>query len=384
MLTWREVQAVEDTSDRQQVGTMHPGIPVYRQSRALIALFPDDGFKVLSSGFTNGGFVDSPESVANIGTMGGMPEFSCMFGGLDENDECALDYAARLGLDPRRTVCMCTAANMVNAVITNRQTPDGIGVSTAITAGILHNGGRSGDPATYDESADETENTNGTIVILLSVDAQLSDMAMVQALMIATEAKTSVVQELQARSLYSPNIATGSGTDQVAVIIRKGSKQVRTIDRNSDLAMTISGCVRDGLRKAFDLQSGMDTELQSDVMTILSRYGLTQDVIRNEIRFPATMKELLTALDIIRRDRYTAAMAAAVLEIQDEVRKGVVDDKAGLDVARRICVDNVIGGYASEVERIRLESAESIPEMVSYLAAVRLMRTVEERRSEHD
>ena len=233
----------------------------------------------------------------------------------------------------------------------------------------------------YDEAEDGCGHKEGTIVILLSIDSKLSDNAMMQAIMLATESKSCVIQELQARSLYTTEIATGSGTDQVCVISNTDSgNRLDKIDRRSDLARTISECVKEGLREAFIKQSGMDTELQSDVMTILSRYNLTRDTIRDEIRYTATMAELESALEDIRRDKYMASMAFAVLEIQDLVRKDIVDESHGLELAKRVCTEAVLDGRVGPVEAQRIEYTETIPELVSYVAALALYRRVEDRR----
>ena len=362
MLTWREVLDVEETDDARIVGSMCPHISVYRQGRALILDLKNDNHKILSSGLTNGGYVTAPHALMNISGVGGQPEYSCMMGGLDEFDESIGMYVRKLGYEPDRCVCMSTAANMDNAIITNMTTSDGIGVSTAITAGIRHNGGRPGDPTTYDEAAGQNDPTSGTIIILISIDADLSESAMFSAMLTVTEAKSCVIQELQARSLYSPNLATGSGTDQVAVVSNISSqKKVEKFHRSSDLALTISQCVRKGLVEALDRQSGMNTELQSDVMTVLSRYGLTQDTIREEMRFPATMEELMDALETVRSDKYYSAMAMAILRIQDDVRNGLITEERALPVVKMICRDAILKGRMSKLERLRLDSADSIP-----------------------
>ncbi len=381
MLTWREVLEAEETDDTRQVGRMCPDIPVYRQGRALVLDLKGGSYRILSSGFTNGGYVEDPLALMNISGVGGKPEYSCMMGGLDEFDESVYRYVDKLGYDPGRTVCMSTAAHMDNAIITEVRSPEGIMVSSAITAGIRHNGGRPGDPTTYDEAAGQKDSTSGTIIIMMSVDADLSERAMFSALLMATEAKSCVVEELQARSLYTPNIATGSGTDQVAVVSNKNSaNKIDDLDRDSGLARAIAECIRKGLVTALDKQSGMNTELQSDVMTVLSRYGLVQDTIREEMRFPATMEELMGALDQVRSDKYLSAMAMAVLHIQDDVRNDVISEKEGLEIAKTICRKAVLKGRLNKVEALRVDSSENIPELVSYVSAVRLLRAVEERR----
>ncbi|MBR2254688.1 MAG: adenosylcobinamide amidohydrolase, partial [Candidatus Methanomethylophilaceae archaeon] len=338
MLTWREIQEAECTDDGRPFGRMCSGIWVRRQGRALILDIPDDGFKVLSSGFTNGGLMDSPEHVVNISGMGGKAENSCMVGGIDEYDECTLSYVARLGLNPGKTVCMGTAANMDNAVVTTMTSVDGIDVSTAITGGIRHNGGRSGDPASFDEAKARYREKPGTIIILMSIDAELSEAAMLEAMLIATGAKSCVIQELQARSLYSKEVATGSGTDQVAVICRKhGQTPICRLDRGSGLAACIARCVKECLREALDRQSGMNTALQSDPAELMKRFGITEDSMHGEIHYSATMGEIESAKETAHRDRYLAAMTLAVMEIEDGIRKGLIDADEGLEAASRIC-----------------------------------------------
>jgi len=382
MLTWEEVMEVEDTGDRHEFGRMCSNITVFRQGRALILLLPNGDFRTLSSGFTNGGFMDSPQAVVNITGMGGSLEGDCMRKGLETYDEVNLAYARKLGLDPDRTVFQGTAANMDNAVIVNGMTGGGIKVSAAITAGIRHNGGRSGDPACFDESCAVYGEDSGTIIILLSIDAHLSDPAMVEAMLIATEAKSCVIQELQAKSLYSNGIATGSGTDQVTVISNlSADTRMSDISRDSELSRTIAECVSQCLREAFDRQSGMNTTSQWDPLMLMSRYNLDQ--IREEIHFPATMAELLSALEEIRKDGYTTALVSGILNVADDVRNGHISQEDGLAVAKRFCSDVVLRPREDPVEKLRIERAETITELMSYVAALRLMDTVKARRSQN-
>ena len=55
MISWREYIEAEDTSSRREYGRMCSGITLLRQGRALLAMLPNENFRVLSSGFTNGG-----------------------------------------------------------------------------------------------------------------------------------------------------------------------------------------------------------------------------------------------------------------------------------------------------------------------------------------
>lgn len=379
MLTWEQVIEAEDTTNRREYGSMCSGISVLRQGRALILLMPNDGFRVLSSGFTNGGFVDSPKAVVNITSMGGKLEYLCMKGGLDTYDSINKAYAEKLGLDPERTVFQGTAANMDNAAIVNGNAPDGTRISFAVTAGIRHNGGRVGDPAHYDEAEARYDSRSGTIITLMSVDAKLSDSAMFQIMLLVTEAKSCVIQELQARSLYSHGIATGSGTDQITVISNTESQTViDNVQRDSEFAKSVVQLMKEALREAFDRQSGMTPKAQWDPLVLMSRFNM--DAIRDEIRFPATMDELLAALQEIREDPYLTTMVSAIMNIADDVRNGLVSEQEGVKAAMAICEGAVLDEITDPVERLRLDDSETVIDLLSYVSALKLMEVVRKRR----
>jgi adenosylcobinamide amidohydrolase len=381
MLRWEDIVNAEDTSERREYGRMCSGITVFRQGRALVVLMPNERFRTLSSGFTNGGFMDSPQAVINVTSMGGKVEYDCMRAGLKSYDEMNNVYAGRLGLDPERTVHLGTAANMDNAAVINKVSSDGVKVSIAITGGIRHNGGRSGDPTTYDESAARYREDPGTIISIMSIDADLSDSAMFQAMLMVTESKSCVIQELQARSLYSVGIATGSGTDQVAIISNRNSdNKIDTIARDSGLARAIAECAKEGLRETFDRQSGMTPKDQWDPLVLMSRYNM--NAIRDEIRFGATMDELLSALEVIRKDSYSTAVVSAVLNVADDVRNGLITEEEGVRAAKAFVEDLALDEVIDPVERLRLDSNDTVIDLLSYACALKLIQTVRKRRAE--
>lgn len=381
MLTWEDIIEAEDTSRRREYGRLCSGITLLRQGRAMIVMLPNDGFRVLSSGFTNGGFMESPLAVVNITGMGGKPEYTCMEDGLDTHDRVNYRYAEKLGLDADRTVFQGTAASMDNAAVSEMTSADGIKVAYVVTAGIRHNGGRAGDPTTYDESESSYDEKPGTIITILAIDADLSDGDMFKVMLMATEAKSCVIQELQAKSLYSKGIATGSGTDQVAVIVNKKSpNKITGLTKDSELAKTLAQCMKDALRKAFDRQTGMNPQSQWDPLLLMSRRGLVPLEIREEMRFPATYAELMAALGQLSGDRYNTAVITALLNIADDIDNGLVDEKTGVDLAREICEELVLDEQDDPVVRLRLDDADNMHDLLSFVSALKVMDTVKERR----
>lgn len=115
-------------------------------------------------------------------------------------------------------VGMMTAASMDSLRIAQVR-EQGIDIAVLVTSG-LDNARCVGDTAEYrgmiNGEADSGE--PGTINIVVVTSARLSDAAMLEAIMIATEAKCAALQQSSIQSPVSNRIATGTGTDSVAII----------------------------------------------------------------------------------------------------------------------------------------------------------------------
>jgi len=122
------------------------------------------------------------------------------------------------------TVGLMTAASrdsfrMVQA------TEQGVDFFVLVTAG-LSNARRAGD---YAESRDigTPQYTAGTINIICLTTAVLTQAAMIEAVITATEAKTAALQNLGIKSPASKTPATGTGTDAIAIAGGHGSIKVQ-------------------------------------------------------------------------------------------------------------------------------------------------------------
>ena len=63
----------------------------------------------------------------------------------------------------------------------------------------------------------DVQEIRGTINIIVLIDANPTDSCMVASLITATEAKSAALRDLDVRSLYTGDSATGSITDSVTV-----------------------------------------------------------------------------------------------------------------------------------------------------------------------
>ncbi len=121
-----------------------------------------------------------------------------------------LDAVVRnAGHDPARTVALMTGAEVARVAYATAAR-DGVGVGAWCTAGFS-NALRVGDRAGLLAARP------GTINLIVMIDRPLAAAAMVEAAVLAAEARTLAVLEAGIASVQSGAPATGTGTDCIAV-----------------------------------------------------------------------------------------------------------------------------------------------------------------------
>ncbi len=117
---------------------------------------------------------------------------------------------------------MMTAASM-NSFRYSFRTREDISVFCFLTAG-LSNALAAGDAGEFlpgQMYSGSGNSRTGTINMAVGTDCPLSDAALTEALLITTEAKSSVLFELGVKSINSERIATGTGTDSAFIFCRQ-------------------------------------------------------------------------------------------------------------------------------------------------------------------
>lgn len=253
----------------------------------------------------------------------------------------------KAGIPFEKSASLGTAANVNNAAVA-RECHLGLEVIAITTAGVGGNGGRAGDPASYYQSEqgtviiDRAPPAAGTINTILLVNQELTQGAMVSAATVMTEAKASVLQELSAGSRYSEGIATGTGTDQIAIASLLGSG-IRHTDANkhSKLGELIGKAVRQALFEALNLQSGLTPDSRRSSVAQLLRFGET------EASFTASVRaRLLGEAGALfeanflsaNHDPVTVAAVQALVHVRDQFVWGVTP--VG-------CIHEVLIGHAA-------------------------------------
>jgi phosphatidylglycerophosphatase A len=95
----------------------------------------------------------------------------------------------------------------------------------------------------------------GTINIILLVDGNLTESCMVDAVKTATEAKTVAMRELDVRSHFSGDLASGTVTDTTLIACTKRGKPIRYAGTATVLGEMIGKAVKESVKKAIQKQS---------------------------------------------------------------------------------------------------------------------------------
>jgi adenosylcobinamide amidohydrolase len=157
-----------------------------------------------------------------------------------------LDSAKKLGLS-ENFVGMVTAAAVEKFALASKNAGE-LSVSVIATAVDPE-----GETCSHAESAGETievEEITGTINVMVVVDGNPTESCLVSTLITATEAKTAALRELDIRSRYSGDLATGTITD--AIIVAKTNRGAPIVYGGpaSKLGQLVGYCTRKAVKEA--------------------------------------------------------------------------------------------------------------------------------------
>ena len=173
---------------------------------------------VLSSAVFNGGTC----AASNMVIMKVAENFNGTKQIVQTPENTLAEYCKQLRL-AGTTVGMMTSASM-NSFRRVTRLWQGVEMSAMVTAGIS-NACCAGDRAAW-RKFQVDDNPTGTINIIILTNAMMSHAAMVESVMIVTEAKTVAMRKLGVKSTVSGDIATGTGTDAIAVVNGFGPKTI--------------------------------------------------------------------------------------------------------------------------------------------------------------
>jgi len=311
----------------------------------VLSVICDSALKTVSSAIFNGG-IRQAHAVLNVGVPEGYNDRSLHLDPL----ELITSSAAKLGLT-ENYVAMVTAAKIQNYSLVTKKTPD-FSVSVAATAGCKH-GESSGEEMAVQE-------IHGTINIIVLINADPTDSCMVASLITATEAKSAALRDLDVRSLYTGDSATGSITDSVAVASTCTGKTINYGGPASKLGKAVGYCTRKAVAEALMKQEpfwGNRT-----VLDRLKERHLPLEKMAAEVsKVDGLAIDAIGLAEILKNKPLDLTRLLAAAKIDDDVKKNLLPAELGeaFDLSRRFgnSALNVAGGSKS----LRYDSVDLPP-----------------------
>jgi adenosylcobinamide amidohydrolase/AraC-like DNA-binding protein len=299
---------------------------------------------------------------------------NCCIGDNGDNSEAELKaptYAEHntilsreLGLDPEKTAGMITAAGMEGVSIKTESYKD-ISVTAVVTGSLETNGGRAGDPASWDELAQKDITEIGTINIMLFINVDLTDGALTRSLITCTEAKTAALQELLVPSCYSTGLATGSGTDSVIIVCNTDS-DIKLTDAGNHVKLgeCIGLSVKAAVKETLFFQSGLSPDSQNNIFGRTSRFGITPQTLwekLHESELSVIEKTRFDkAVDRLKSERSLVAAVSLYVHLLDQLGWGLMNPADTIPCADLLLKQMNMGG---------LRRKESSDDPIDYLVS---------------
>jgi adenosylcobinamide amidohydrolase len=246
------------------------------------------------------------------------------------------DASGKIGVHDNY-LAMITAAKIINLSHVAKADSNLV-INVIATAGASHG-----------ESAGEkidAEQTVGTINIIVVINGNPTDSCLVAAFVTATEAKTAALNDLDIRSRYSGDAATGTITDSLSVATTNTGPAIELGGPASKLGQLVASCVRQAVKEAVEKQDGT-VPFRSIAARLKARHLPLEKMASELSKIKSLNKDeiLLTARlkGVISNPLYASFLMAAA-KLDDDAKKGLIPVEFGniVDVTRRF--GNLISG----------------------------------------
>lgn len=195
-------------------------------------------FKVLSSAVLNGG-LRYAKAIINHRVL---KRFD-----ISEAPEIIKKVALSLNLNPKEVIGLMTGADVKKVAIVSKSYKKLV-VSSIVTAGVSN-------AATAGDSLRNSFKFNpSTINIIVLVNTSLSESCLVNAIQTITEAKCMALKDLDIRSNFSKEIASGTTTDAIALATIGNEKRIDYAGTATKLGELIGKSVRNAVKNAIIIQ----------------------------------------------------------------------------------------------------------------------------------
>ena len=297
----------------------------------VLAVLSDTPLNTVSSAFYNGGGLKKTNAILNVE----VPK-SYSDGCLHDNPEAFLmDSTKKFGLK-ESFVGMITAAAIENFSLVSKRNGD---LAVSVIATAADNEGNTCNFAESAGEAIETAHIEGTINIIVVIDGNPTESCLVSTLITATEAKVAALKELDIRSRFSGDQATGTVTDAVVAAETGRGAPIVYAGPASELGQLVGYCTRKAVKEA--VMKANECMPSRSVTGRLRERHLSIEKLASELSkvksLNMTEKTLYSKLvTVLRNDPLAASIIMAAVKIDEDIKKELIPPEFGkIDVVSK-------------------------------------------------
>ncbi len=281
----------------------------------VLALISEMEMVTVSSAVHNGGF-GKAKAVLNVHVPDSYDQKL-----LHEHPEQIITEAAqKLGLNPQSSVGMITAAD-VNKFSMITTSKDNLTVSAIATAGCSL-------AETAGENIEVSLTPPGTINIIVAIDGNPTESCLLQAFITATEAKTASLRDLDVRSTYTGDLATGTITDSITIISTSKGPKVKYGGPASKLGRLVGYCTREAVKDAI-LKNGNINPTRSIWKRFSERKMPIEKLITEISKTSHANIPLEEITSKISKEPLFALTLMMAANIDEEIKMGLIPEEFG-------------------------------------------------------
>ena len=280
---------------------------------------------------------------------------------LDFLKDLSADFYKSLDLRSDKLSGLITSADMGHYSIACEKYRD-IEVMAITTAGVRVNAVSAGDMASYYEINGqydfdinhEKDNSNsinnqdpkkpGTINTLIFINCKLDESSLILAEMMAVEAKSVALRELMTSSNYSDEVATGTGTDGIAIFANLDSENtIENVSKHAKVGELIAKVVIDSLKESLAKLQWLTPSYQLDALIRLDRFKYNlDDFYENylpkfvKMETEEDKKEFILSLLKVSKNPELVANVSLIIHLLDQYRVGLLSKNTVLKASDSI------------------------------------------------
>jgi adenosylcobinamide hydrolase len=290
----------------------------------VLAVLSNAPLITVGSAFHNGGGVKKTRAIVNVEVLKSCSD-QCLH---DDPDAYIVNSARKFGLT-ESFVGMVTAAAVENFALVSKRN-DALAVSVIATAAD-----NEGNTCNFAESAGEAikvQHIEGTINIIVVIDGNPTESCLVSSLITATEAKAAALKELDIRSRFSGDEATGTVTDSVVAAETGKGASIIYGGPASELGQLVGYCTRKAVKEA--VMKGDECLPCRSVLSRLKEMHLPVERLAFELAkaksLGADEKTIASVLaKALRSDPLAASVVIAAAKMAEDTGKGTVPPEFG-------------------------------------------------------